>query len=260
MTAHADILDERDSLRGAFWAALALHVALLGYMAFNGAFTTRDRFGAIDAGGSAIGIEAVKAIPLPHRGMENPLANDTESQVPQTPVRSKEQTQKRQKESPDAVALKDRNKKKLSQVAAEKNRFRPFEELDPNRLTAKQAPQVSSQMFSAMPGAGRVGTGANTTLGNRFPGYAEQVQRLIAQKWKTGDVDARIQTGPVVIATFDLLRNGQIKNLQLLQASGISSLDLSVQRAILEASPFPPIPSGFDRDSAKVEFWFELKR
>jgi hypothetical protein len=31
-----------------------------------------------------------------------------------------------------------------------------------------------------------------------------------------------------------------------------------VRRAILDASPFPPIPDG--RDSAKVEFTFELKR
>ena len=39
-----------------------------------------------------------------------------------------------------------------------------------------------------------------------------------------------------------------------------SALDYSVQRAILEASPFPPIPAGFDKDSARVEFTFELKR
>jgi outer membrane biosynthesis protein TonB len=44
------------------------------------------------------------------------------------------------------------------------------------------------------------------------------------------------------------------------QQSGISALDYSVQRAILEASPFPPIPAGFDKDSARVEFTFELKR
>jgi outer membrane biosynthesis protein TonB len=48
--------------------------------------------------------------------------------------------------------------------------------------------------------------------------------------------------------------------LQILQRSGIPTLDYSVQRAIMEASPFPPIPPGFDRSSAKVEFWFELKR
>ena len=73
-------------------------------------------------------------------------------------------------------------------------------------------------------------------------------------------MDARVQTAPVVIASFDLMRDGSIRNLRIVQRSGISALDYSVQRAILEASPFPPIPAGFDKDSAKVEFTFELKR
>jgi TonB family protein len=100
----------------------------------------------------------------------------------------------------------------------------------------------------------------NTTLGTRFAGYSQQIQQLIAQKWRTNDVDARIQSAPEVIATFDLMRDGSVRNLQILQRSGIQPLDYSVQRAIMEASPFPPIPPGFDRSSAKVEFWFELKR
>jgi TonB family protein len=111
-----------------------------------------------------------------------------------------------------------------------------------------------------MPGSGRIGTGANTTLGNRFAGYAQQIQQLVAQKWRTTDVDARLQTAPVVVATFELMRDGTIRNPQLLQKSGNASLDFSVQRAILDASPFPPIPAGFDRSSARVEFVFELKR
>jgi protein TonB len=259
MSAHADILDQRDSLKGSFAGAIALHAALIGGVVVSGLREKPEPFGSLDAGG-AIGIEAVKSLPLPHRGMENPVASDTQSQVPQTPLRAKERTQKKTKESPGAVALKDPSKKKQSQAPSERQRFRPFEELDPNQLTARQAPQVANSMFSTMPGAGRVGSGANTTLGARFPGYAEQIQRLIARRWRVGEVDARLQTAPIVIATFDLLRNGQVRNLQLLQVSGIPSLDYSVQRAILEASPFPPIPAGFERDSAKVEFWFELKR
>ena len=111
-----------------------------------------------------------------------------------------------------------------------------------------------------MPGSGRIGTGANTTLGTRFGAYAQQVQQLVAQKWRTSDVDASVRTAPTVIATFDLMHDGRATNVKILQPSGIPSLDYSVQRAILEATPFPPIPAGFDRDSAKVEFWFELKR
>jgi protein TonB len=259
MMYHADILDQPESMKRAFLAALTLHAAVVAaFVLYAWVEAHRDTFGAKDAGGGAIGIQAVESIPLAHSGMQNPLASDTQSQVPQQPLQ-KEQA-RREKESKDAVALKMRERKRQSDVASEKQRFRPFKELDPNQVYAQQAPQVSNPLFSAMPGSGRIGTGANTTLGTRFAGYAQQIQQLVAQKWRTGDVDATIHTAPVVIATFDLLRDGRAVNIKILQQSGIPTLDYSVQRAILEASPFPPIPPGFDRESAKVEFWFELKR
>jgi protein TonB len=256
---HPDILDQPEPLNRAFLAALTLHVTLLAGMGIYGWVSSHhESFGAPDAGGGAIGIEAVKSIPLLHSGSQNPVANDTESQVPQQPAKPLER-EKEEKASPNAVALK--MKKRLpAYVASERQKFRPFNQIDQNQVFAKQAPQVSNPLFSAMPGSGRIGTGANTTLGTRFAGYAQQIQQLVAQKWHTNDVDARVQTAPVVIASFDLLRDGRISNLRVVQPSGISALDYSAQRAILEASPFPPIPPGFERDSAKIEFTFELKR
>ncbi|MEO8052092.1 MAG: TonB family protein [Acidobacteriota bacterium] len=257
---HPDILDEREPVSRAFLAALTLHVTLIAGMGIYGWMSTHsESFGAQNAGGGAIGIEAVKSIPLQHSGPQNPVANDTESQVLQQPAKPIEQA-KEEKVSPNAVALKMKQKRRLADVASEKQRFRPFKEIDKNQVFAKQAPQVSNPLFSAMPGSGRIGTGANTTLGTRFAGYGQQIQNLVAQKWHTNDVDARVQTAPVVIASFDLMRDGRIRNLRVVQQSGISALDYSVQRAILEASPFPPLPPGFDRDSAQVEFTFELKR
>jgi protein TonB len=256
---HPDILDEREPLNRAFVAALTLHVTLLAGMGIYGWVSSHhESFGAPDAGGGAIGIEAVKSIPLLHSGEQNPVANDTESQVPQQPAKPLERD-KEEKVSPNAVALK--MKKRLpAYVASEHRIYRPFKEIDPNQVFAKQAPQVSNPLFTPMPGSGRIGTGANTSLGTRFAGYGQQLQQLVAQKWHTNDVDAHVQTAPVVIASFDLMRDGRIRNLRVVQQSGISALDYSVQRAILEASPFPPIPPGFERDSAKIEFTFELKR
>jgi TonB family protein len=257
---HPDLLDQPEPLNRAFVAALTLHVTLLGGMGiYNWMNSHHDSFGAQNAGGGAIGIEAVKSIPLLHSGQQNPVANDTESQVPQQPAKPIEQ-EKVEKVSPNAVALKMKQKKRLADVASEHQKFRPFKEIDQNQVFAKQAPQVASPLFSALPGSGRIGTGANTTLGTRFAGYAQQIQQLVAQKWHTGDVDARVQTAPVVIASFDLMRDGSIRNPRIIQPSGVSALDYSAQRAILEASPFPPIPPGFDKDSAHVEFTFELKR
>jgi len=257
MTQHADILDQHDPIRGPMTLALALHAIVVAGLVFYNWVSRSEALGAKDAGGTAIGIQAVDAIPLPHQGMANPVANDTQSQVPQQPAKPLEQ-EKKQAASKDAIPLKTREKKRLSDVASERQKFRPFKELESNQVYAKQAPQVSSPLYSAMPGSGRVGIGANTTLGERFGGYMAQVQELIAQKWRTGDVNA--QTAPTVIASFELMRDGSIKNFKLLQRSGNSALDYSVQRAILEASPFPPIPPGFDKDSARLDVVFELKK
>jgi len=259
VTAQADILDRTDSLRGPFFGAVALHGALIGGFFLSTSLAGhRTSFGALQAGGNAIGVQAVNTIPLIHHGSPNPVANDTESEVPQTPVKAPDRV-KAEKPPPDAIPLKIKKaKKKPAEVAAARQHFRPLEELLPNQITSSSAPQVSNPAFSAVPGSGRLGTGANTTLGNRFAGYADQIRQIVASKWRTGDVNA--QSGPIVIATFDLMRDGSIRNLQLLQRSGNTSLDLSVQRAIQDSAPLPPIPPGFDRDHASVEFWFELKR
>jgi protein TonB len=257
---HADILDQRDPMRGAFLGALGLHLAIVAAVVLNGWLEGHpDAFGSKDAGG-AVGIEVVDSIPLQHQGHPNPLANDTDSQMPQTPAKPIERA-KAEPTPPDALLVKSRKaKKKVAEVASERQRFRPFDQLEKNQLTSKSAPQVSNPLYSAAPGAGRVGAGANTTLGDRLAGYSAQIQQLVAQHWRTADVDPHLQNAPVVVATFELLRNGSIRNVQILQGSNIAALDFSVKRAILDASPFPPIPPTFDRDYAKVEFTFELKR
>ncbi len=263
MTQHADILDSRESLRGGFWGSMALHFGLIGIALSYALWTANTvQFGDPNAGGAAVGVEAVKSIPIPHQGPPNPVANDTQSQVPQTPAppvaRKKIETPPR-----DAIKIRDRvSKKKPAKVESTPQRFRPYEQLQQNQVTTAAAPQVSNPMYSSQAGSGRIGAGASTTLGSRCGAYAKQIQELVAQHWNTGDVDARYSTAPVVIATFDLMRDGSIRNLKLLQTSNIASLDFSVQRAIQEASPFPPIPAVgcTDRDAARVEFNFELKR
>ena len=261
--AHADILDQRDSLRKPFTGALALHIAVMGGLAvYTFLLGHREAFGDPNAGGAAVGISVTKSIPLPHTGPENPVAHDTQSQVPQEPA--KQEKAKREPPPPkNAVELKSRTAKQLRakvQPQVQPHHFKSFDELDPNKIKSQQAPAVSNPLFSEMAGAGRVGTGANTTLGSRFGAYSELIQERVTQHWRTGDVDASIRTAPQVVVNFEILRNGSIGAVRIVQQSGIASLDFSVRRAILEASPFPPLPQGFERNSATVEFVFELKR
>jgi TonB family protein len=258
MTQQFDILDQPEPLKKAFLVALALHLALVGAGVFS-KLVHHDMFGAPDAGGAAVGVEVVDSIPLPHQGPKNPLANDTESQVQQAPPKP-ERVQK-EVVAPDAIPIKMKKPKKTpAPDASEKQKYRPYSEVDPYKVQNKTAPQVSSPNYAAAPGSGNVGAGPHTTLGDRFAGYGAQIQDIVARHWRTGDVDARIQTGPVVVATFDLMRDGSIRNVRLVQTSGNASLDNSVQRAILDSNPLIPLPPQFERDHASIEFSFELKR
>jgi len=260
---HADILDQRESLRGPFTGALALHaavvVALVLYAFILG---HREAFGDPNAGGAAVGITVTKSIPLPHSGPENPVAHDTQSQVPQEPA--KQERVKREPPPPkNAVELKSKNAKPLRakvETQPQVRHFKSFDELDPNKMKSQQAPAVSNPQYSEMAGAGRIGTGANTTLGSRFGAYSALIQERVTQHWRTGDVDASIRTAPQVVVRFEIRRDGTVSAPSIVQGSGITTLDFSVRRAILEASPFPPLPNEFERNSAMVEFVFELKR
>jgi TonB family protein len=257
---HADILDQRESLRAPFTGAVALHVAVIGGLAGYALLSGhREAFGDPNAGGAAVGIEAVKTIPLPHTGPQNPVAHDTQSQVPQEPAK-----QERAKNEPpppkNAVELKSKTAKQLRAKVEPQRHFKSFDELDPNKIKSEQAPAVSSPLFSEMAGAGRVGTGANTTLGTRFGEYSGRIQQMVTQHWRTGDVDASIRTAPQVIVSFEIRRDGTIGAPKIVQGSGITTLDFSARRAILEASPFPPLPQAFPENTAPFEIVFELKR
>jgi TonB family protein len=250
----------RDPMRGAFGVALALHAGIIAALAIHAWWVGRgEQFGDTNPGAGAVSIQAVPSINIPHRGEVNPLANDSQSEVPQQKSKPEDRV-KEQVEKPNAVALKQNTKQKKAPEQSQHQKFRPYDELAKNQMTSNLPQQVSSPMFAAAPGAGNVGTSASTTFGSRFGGYASQIQQIVAQHWRTGDVDARLQTAPVVIATFDLMKDGTIRNVAILQRSGNPALDASVQRAILDSNPLPPFPPGLDKSSAKVEFTFELKR
>jgi TonB family protein len=260
---HADILDQRESLRAPFTGALALHAAVVGGLVLYAyVYGHRELFGDPNAGGTAVGIEAVKSIPLPHTGPENPVAHDSPSQAPPKPAN--EERVKREKAPPkDAIALKSKTAKQLRarvETQPQPRHFKSFDELDPNKIKVQESPAVSSPLYSDVAGAGRIGAGMDTTLGTRFGAYAQQIRDLVARKWHPGDVDAKIRSAPQVVATFELMRDGSTGKPSIVESSGIKALDFSVERAILEASPLPPFPPGLEGKSTTVTFTFELKR
>jgi outer membrane biosynthesis protein TonB len=251
------VLARPDPKGMAFTIAIVLHGSLIGaFLVLNWINSRGVNLGDPNAGGASVGVVPVDNIPLAHSGPKNPVAHDTQSEAPEAPpekvAKEKEVT------PPDAIKLNLHNEKKAKAKEDSVRRHLPsLNELEKNQLYSKTPQQVSSPLYSQLPGSGRIGMGANTTLGSRFGAYAQQIQDLIARNWNTGDVTAR--SAPPVIATFEIMRDGSIRNLAILQGSGVKSLDFSVRRAI-EGVTFPPLPQAYDQSSAKCEFTFELKK
>lgn len=265
MTARVDIWDQpAETLGRPVVVSIAAHAGLVAAILLFTQLGNHARvlWGDPHAlgGGGSVGITPVRQIPLPTRaGPVNPLANDTESQVPAPP---KPQPKKAPPQDPDAIALKGRTKPAQKEPAWTRSRqtYRPNAPDRPNQLYSSAGQAMVSPMYGMQMGTGGVGMGPGGAFGSQFGWYRDLLERMVGQKWRTDDVNPRLRTAPPVVVTFDLLRNGSIKSVIVEQSSGDYTLDNSAKRAIYDAAPFPQLPAGFNRDSARIEFWFQLKR
>jgi protein TonB len=144
-------------------------------------------------------------------------------------------------------------------AAAAPNKFREQQQDLPNQVYSPSGQRLNSPMIG-MAGGGGVGIGNNSPFGTQFGDYTNLLRGRVGQAWRTGDL--RISSANPVVVTFTILRDGSVpeKSVQVRVRSGNSALDNSALRAILEASPFPPLPAGFPRSSADVEFTFDYLR
>jgi protein TonB len=257
MQQRGDILDQQDSLGGPIVQSVLLHAAIAGALIVSTISFQHSRqvWGSANtSAGTAVAINSVKTIPLPSRaGIVNPVANDTESQVPQAP----KPEPKKQIKVPDedALPLKSRLAKKQPRPEAQQ-RYRPQPPAE-NQVFSRQAPAAVSPIFEK-PGSGGAGVGANSAFGNQFGAYADLVVQRVTQKWETGGL-AGLHL-PMAVVTFQILRDGTVKNPQIVQRSGNSTLDYSALRAVMDAGPFPPLPPNYRGGQADVELRFQLQR
>ncbi len=259
---HVDILDEPEPLKGPLTGSIALHVSValaLTLVSIIGG--RREYWGDRNSGGgSAMIVNVVGQVPLPaHGGIVNPVANDTQSEVPE-PKPDKVQQTKVKEPEPDAIPLPSRTApKKPSHKESSVNTYRAKQNDRPNQLYSQEGQALSSPMVG-MAGSGGVGVGRGSPFGDRFGYYVDLLKQKVAQNWRTGDVDPRIRTAPPAVVTFNIRRDGSINSIRLAQTSGNLALDLSAERAIQDAAPFPALPPAFDKNEVSIEFWFQLQR
>ena len=259
-----DTLDQRQGLGGFVWRSIGFHLTIVALgVAYAIAGKHLPEWG--DKNGGAMGsvaVTPVASIPLPSRAAPpNPVANPTESMVPSAPPKAKPQV-KHEAPPPDAIPLKSKNQPKPERrEAAAPNKFREQQPDLDNQLYSTHDRAVSSPMFQ-MQGAGGVGIGTTSPLGQQFGWYAKLIIDQVGRNWHTNTLDPRLTTAPVAIVTFTIRRDGSVPpdSVKVAQSSGLLPVDLSARRAVLDASPFQALPPGFNRNEAQIELRFELRR
>ncbi len=268
MASHADILEQKEPLGRFFAGSVILHISVAAAIVGYGVYQTshRESWGDPNGGGMGAVPVSVVSIRLPTpTGPTNPVASDTESHVPE-PKPTPKPAPKAKPAEPDAKAIPIKSKKAvleaekpfLRQYTPPNNTWRQQQIDRPNQMTTTVGQQLSSNMY-AMSGAGGVGIGTDSPLGTRFGYYAELIRNKVALNWHA---DSRLNGSPEFVVRFTLLRDGSVvpSSVRIVQGSGNGPLDLSAERAILDASPFGPLPAQFEQNQADLELHFVLRR
>ncbi|HEX4750643.1 MAG TPA: TonB family protein [Bryobacteraceae bacterium] len=258
MAEPVDILDQRDPLAAPFVGSLLVHggvVALL-FIALFWLNQHREILGGpTSGGGPAYTVSPVHNIPIPRReAPPNPVANDTESQVPTAPAK---QTVEKKQPVPDKNAFEIADK--LKKQEQRQTHQQTYQQPTPRNQVFAEKQALSNPMYGGPSGGGQVGIGPNTPLGNnRLGWYAQMIRDRIAQNWNTNGLAAASQSAPAIVA-FIINRDGSVRNPQIVQSSGNPTIDNTALRAVYQSNPLPPLPPQITDNSITAQFTFNLR-
>jgi TonB family protein len=78
--------------------------------------------------------------------------------------------------------------------------------------------------------------------------YLDRVLASIEAQWRRPPTDSPLE----VVLTFRIGRDGRVSELDVAAPSGLNAFDLAGLRAVQSASPLPPLPAGYRKDSLSV--------
>lgn len=263
MAAHAHTLDRPDNLAKPFWGSVFLHVSMaalvLGFT-FAGNHSSVQWGDPHGGGMGAVAVTPVATIRLPSKdGPTNPLANNTESHVPAPPPKKKV-VEKVKAPDPNAIPIKNPKATKRAPERTQAAASNKLQQQDrPNQLYTPGGAAINSPLYG-MHGGGGPNFGNDSPFGTQFGAYAKLLRDAVARHWNSSDFDSRLTVPPAVV-TFTIGRDGSVdpRSVKLTERSGNAALDISAQRAVLDAAPFPPLPREFSKTEAQVELRFNLK-
>jgi protein TonB len=90
-----------------------------------------------------------------------------------------------------------------------------------------------------------------------FAPYIGRMRRKIAANWRVPEGSQGQERFCVIY--FRVYRDGTVSNTAIEQSSGLFIFDQAAQRAVVQASPMPPLPQEYHDDYLGVHFSFSYK-
>ncbi len=254
------------SLRTPLLYSIFAHALLFGSLTISTLFSHRGEFwGGPGSGGGAVSVGLVgglAGVPLPR-----PAAVVPSRVVDPTKGLYKEEPRKPEPPPPpNTKQIPEFTREKPKRIVSPPSRVLENDTpAPPNAVPYGQggAPALPYSTFTMGGGVqGQIGfTGpGGGNFGTRYSWYVEAVKRRISENWLLSTVDPTVRVAPRVVITFQILRDGGITNIQILQSSGNTSVDNSARRAVLGSNPLQPLPSDYSGSNVNVEFWFDFHR
>jgi protein TonB len=260
----------RDSLKGPAVLSVIFHAAIFTAVGFLTYHHQGENWGG--PGGSIsvglVGSVPTPAVPMPPPDIvsESRVVDETKglykSEPPPPPIVEKEAVPipKFEKNKPEPKYVSKPSKLLENKQPPPPNAVPYGKGGSPNVPYSMAQPTMN--MGNATQGGMAFGAngGAAGDFTSRFAWYVQAVQSRVAGNWLQSTVDPSISFAPRATVTFDIMRNGQVSNIQVTHSSGNRSVDMSAIRAIQEASPLQPLPGNYSGNYVSVEFWFDFKR
>lgn len=272
-----------DSLKTPLVLALILHGCILAFAAFSNYFERPGASWGGPGGSVSVGIVgSLPAIPLPAPDVQTPsrVVDNSKGLYQSKPLPAPVIP-------PDATPipefLKNKPPKHLPKPKPEETPSVPTEpkyNSRPSRLLENKAtpppnavpyggggaPAIPRSSAFAMGNTGttQAGLAINGTgqgdFGSMYSWYVTAVQRRISSNWLQSTIDQNVSWAPRVVVNFDILRNGNITNIQITQSSNNYSVDSSAMRAVQQSSPVNPLPAAYAGPRVGVQFYFDYRR
>jgi protein TonB len=136
---------------------------------------------------------------------------------------------------------------------------RPERRVEPRAVAAPPPPPPSSAVPGQRQGS-PAGVGALTLDASDFPHawYLRQVLQKVQGEWQRQPPVTEPDQRPLILV--EIQRDGSIRTPSVQQTSGSAFYDQAALRAVVAASPFPPLPQDWSRAALRIMFRFELER